>query len=370
LDRKFTPEKELDLSAPAEPIFGFCINPVDEPGTADARLYQGAIEDAKFGYSLDYQVAYCVEHHFSEYFPIPNPLMLFARIAAECPGLGFGTMVLVTPWHQPLRLAEEIAMLSVVCEGPLHLGLGRGNGIREYGGFDVDMEESVERFEESWEILRLALTGKPFTYQGHHLRVPTEVEIHPTPNQERINFYGAIANPDSAERIATLGLAPMCNGFLPFETQRAVMAAWDQKTLALGGSTDVGRPVVVSIVMADTDAEARNLAREYLPRFFRAAVKHYKVESNPYGRSKAFEAHAKMSQNLVRLSDPANLDPYMDVTFVGSAATVRRRVQEYLDCGFNNLMVMPSSPGIPQALRHDWLERFARDVAPAFSSRF
>ena len=56
----------------------------------------------------------------------------------------------------------------------------------------------------------------------------------------------------------------------------------------------------------------------------------------------------------------------MDVTCVGSAATVRQRIQDYLDCGFNNFMLMPSSPGIPQHLRHDWLTRFARDVAPHF----
>ena len=353
-----------------EPVFGFCINPVDEPGTDEDRLYQGAIEDARFGHALGYQVAYCVEHHFSDYFPIPNPLMLFARIAAECPGLGFGTMVLVTPWHQPVRLAEEIAMLSVVCEGPLHLGLGRGNGVREYGGFNVDMEESVDRYAETWEILRLAMTGKPFTYDGQYLRVPTEITIHPKPHPERINFYGAIANPDSAERIASLGLAPMCNGFLPFDTQRAVMAAWDKKTREMGRSTDVGRPVVVSIVMADSDDEAVVLARKYLPRFFRAAVKHYDVASNPYASVEAFKAHTKMSENLTRLSNPDNLGPYIDVTFVGSAETVRERVQEYLDCGFNNLMVMPSSPGIPQGLRHDWLERFAKEVAPEFSSRF
>jgi len=84
----------------------------------------------------------------------------------------------------------------------------------------------------------------------------------------------------------------------------------------------------------------------------------------------AFKAHTKMSENLTRLSNPDNLGPYIDVTFVGSAETVRERVQEYLDCGFNNLMVMPSSPGIPQGLRHDWLERFAKEVAPEFSSRF
>ena len=354
------------MPAPRQPIFGFTINPVDEPGTDEDILYRGAIEDAKFGYALGYEVAYVVEHHFSDYFPIPDPLMLFMNIAPQCPGLGFGTMVLVTPWHQPLRLAEQIAMLSVLTDGPLHLGLGRGNSPLEYEAFGVDMETTMERFEEAWRILDMATTGEPFSFHGKHLQVPQELRIHPKPHRDRMSFYGAIGNPDSAERIASLGLAPMSNGFLPFDQQRKIMAAWDEKTLEMGSSTDVGRPIVISLIMADTDDEARALGREYLPRFFRAGAAHYAIALDPYKHIKGYEAFSKLFANLEKLSDPANLGPYMDVTCVGSAATVRQRIEEYLDCGFNNFMLMPSSPGIPQHLRHDWLTRFARDVAPHF----
>jgi alkanesulfonate monooxygenase SsuD/methylene tetrahydromethanopterin reductase-like flavin-dependent oxidoreductase (luciferase family) len=350
--------------------FGFTIAPVDAPGTDDDRLYEICVQDAKFGHRLGYEVAYMVEHHFSDYFPIPNPLMLFMHLAPQCPGLGFGTMVLVTPWHQPLRLAEEIAMLSVVCDAPLHLGLGRGNAPLEYNAFDVPMEETQERFAEAWHILDLALTGEPFTYRGKYLSVPREVRIRPHPHRERITFYGAIGNPESAERIADLGLAPMSNGFLPFDLQKQIMARWDARTRARGGSTKVGRPVVVSCVMADTDEEARVLAREYLPRFFRLAAKHYEVDHDPYKNIKGYEAFSKLFAGLTRFSDPANLDPYIDVTFVGGAETVIRQVQNYIDCGFNNFMVMASSPGIPQGLRQEWLERFAKDVAPHFSAKF
>lgn len=353
-----------------EIVFGFTIAPADAPGASDDRLYDVCVEDAKFGERLGFEIAYVVEHHFSDYFPIPDPLLLFSHLAPQCPDLGFGTMVLVTPWHQPLRLAEQIAMLSVLCKNQLHLGLGRGNAPLEYEAFGVPMDETQDRFAETWRILDRAMTGEPFTFEGRHLAVRREVRIRPQPHRERMTFYGAIGNPESAERIADLGLAPMSNGFLPFDMQKQIMARWDARARARGFSVDVGRPVVISCVMADTDAEARDLAREYLPRFFALAARHYEVDRDPYKNIKGYEAFSKLFAGLTRFSDPANLDPYMDVTLVGGAETVRRQIESYLDCGFNNFMVMAASPGIPQGLRQEWLERFAKDVAPHFSPRF
>ena len=106
--------------------FGFMIAASDVEPTPDLDLYRGMIEDARFGYELGFRTVWTPEHHFSSYFPTPSPLMLMSNIAARCPGLGLGTMVLVTPWHNPVRLAGEIAMLSLMSDAPLHLGLGRG----------------------------------------------------------------------------------------------------------------------------------------------------------------------------------------------------------------------------------------------------
>jgi luciferase-like monooxygenase len=69
------------------------------------------------GAKLGYDAAWVVEHHFSDYYPTPSPLLLLSHIAARCPGFGLGTAVLVTSWHQPLRMAEEIAMLRLLDVG-------------------------------------------------------------------------------------------------------------------------------------------------------------------------------------------------------------------------------------------------------------
>ena len=55
-----------------------------------------------------------IEHHFSDYFPTPSPLILASHIAGRFPELSLGTCVVVLPWYEPLRLAGEIAMLSLL----------------------------------------------------------------------------------------------------------------------------------------------------------------------------------------------------------------------------------------------------------------
>lgn len=348
--------------------FGFMISAVDEIGTPDQIAYDLMIQDARFGQQLGYSTAWMVEHHFSDYFPQPSPLVLLSHIAGQCPGLGLGTMVLVTPWHNPLRLAGEIAMLSLIAKGELHLGLGRGNAPLEYEAFDIKMEEAKQRFEEAYRIVALALAGKPFTFAGKHLRVPREVRIRPQPDLRRIRIYGAIGNPASATKIAELGLPPISNGTLPFDTQEQVLKTWTEVARRNGRPTDVLKPVSVSCFIADTDREADALARRLLPPWFKLQVEHYSFDAARHRDLPDYQPFAATHERRVKLTDPKNLDPFLDVSLVGSPDTVRRRVQRYIDTGFNHIILQVATPGIPQHLRHLWLERFAREVAPHFAA--
>ena len=151
------------------------IGAVDAEGASDATLYREAVGDARLAQELGYEAVWLVEHHFSDYYPTPSPMVFLSHIAARCPGFGLGTAVIVTPWHHPLRIAEEIAMLSLITDGPIRIGLGRGNAPLEYEAYGVEMSEAKDRFEECWEIVQLALKAKPFTYTGKHLSVPREV---------------------------------------------------------------------------------------------------------------------------------------------------------------------------------------------------
>ena len=89
-----------------KPIEFACqLSPVERPGTSDFRLYDEAMSDARLGHALGYTTGWVIEHHFSDYYPVPNPLMLLSNVAAQCPGFGLGTSVMVLPWYNPIRLA-------------------------------------------------------------------------------------------------------------------------------------------------------------------------------------------------------------------------------------------------------------------------
>jgi len=350
--------------------FGFQLAQADVAGASDASLMRSMLDDAVLFYSLGYDTAWVLEHHFSDYHPQPSPFAMLAHIAALCPGIGLGTMVLVTPWHQPVRLAGEIALLSQLSQGPLHLGLGRGAAPLEYEAFGIPMPEAKQRFEDTWRIIERAMQGGPFSYQGKILSVAREIEIRPRPVTERINFYGAIGNPASATKIADLGLSPISNGTLPFSVQRDTLKAWRERMTGNGLPTDEYKPVAPIMMIADTDAKADALARKYLPRWFEMQVEHYAFDAARHHDIPDYRPFAETHKRRIHMTNPDNLDPLIEVSLVGSPETVREKLEEYIDIGFDAFILSTAMPGIPPALRAEWMTRFAHEIAPPYAPHF
>lgn len=346
--------------------FAFAVAPTGEAGLSDAALYKEVLADCKLGDSLGYDAAWFLEHHFTDYFPTPSPLLFMSYIAAHCPTLGLGTCVLVTPWYQPIRLAEEIAMLTHLSQGELHLGLGRGTAKLEYDAYGVDMEEARDRFREGVEILQRAFSGAAFRYDGDDYRIEREVRIRPEPQTDRIHLYGAIGSPPSATIMADLGLPPLCVSQFPPHVLEKIMANWNERATENGLEASSARPIAVNIFMADTDDEARDIARRHLAPFFALQAEHYEAEADHWQNIKGYEQFSRFFANLEKLADPANLDPFMDLNMIGASDTVAERLRGFLDLGYNYIVLQCATEGIPRATRHDTLRRFAADVAPNF----
>ena len=190
--------------------FGITVGPVmpaaqDGPA-GDRERYRAMLEDCRYGQSLGFGSVWVLEHHFTDYYPSPSPLLFLSHVAAACPGLGLGTAVIVLPWYEPVRFAEELAMLSIMTDAELHIGLGRGVARIEYDARAIDMAHSRDLFREHYEIADGLLSGAPFRYEGVHATIPRQVTLRPGPARERIHFYGACNNPGTAERMAEMGL--------------------------------------------------------------------------------------------------------------------------------------------------------------------
>jgi len=348
--------------------FGFQAAPVG--GKSDTALYREVVEDCRQGQALGYEGVWLLEHHFSDYYPTPSPLVHMAHIAAACPGLGLGTSVLVLPWYQPLRLAEELAMVNAMTDGPLHIGVGRGTAKLEYDAYSVDMNEARGRFEEAYRIIRTALAGEPFSFEGRYYDVNRKVGIRPLTDTSKIDFFGAIGSPASAAIMGKLGLPPLCNSQFPHYMLAKILGRWRESATEAGQPTGGNVPISAKFFIADTDAEAEELGRKYYPYFFDLQARHYEVDDNHWDGIPEYAAFSKMFANLKAMADPANVGPFMNQSLVGTPETIARRIEGLAEIGFNYFLVSCTVPGVPQSLRHEQYERFAKEVAPHFSAAF
>lgn len=122
------------------------------------------------------------EHHATPYGLMNSPNLLAASAAQRTKNaklLIYGNLL---PLHNPLRLAEEIAMLDCLSNGRIICGIARG-AAREYRFFGVPMSESRSRFEEAYEIMIGAWTQDTFTYQGQ-FNSYEDLAIWPRPIQQ------------------------------------------------------------------------------------------------------------------------------------------------------------------------------------------
>ena len=348
--------------------FGFLAVPADEPGVSDADLYHGLLESCAFHRELGLDTAWLIEHHFSNYYPSPSPTVLMGHIAGRFPELALGTCVLVAPWYDPLRLAGEIAMLSNLTARPLYLGLGRGTAKYEYDAFGLDMNEARDRFAEVWQVLDLAMEGEPFTFQGRHIQVTTPVRIRPRPIRERVAFFGAIGSASSTTVMADLGLAPMCTSFGALTPE--LLPAWERRAREAGTFDRVSplRPLLVNVIVADTDDAAVEEAKRYMPRFMQAQVDHYGAHHVAIAEIKGYEAWNATFAGWKRLTDPAEIPSWTPGQIIGSPATVAGRVRDFVDAGFNHIILHTVVPGTPRVVQRRWAERFALEVAPQFAA--
>src|SRR5215475_5140575 len=92
---------------------------------SDQEVYRA---DLALAEGLGFQSVWGVEHHFTDYTMCPDVLQFLSYIAGHSRKVELGSMVVVLPWHDPMRVAEEVSMLDNLSGGRLMLGLGRGAG--------------------------------------------------------------------------------------------------------------------------------------------------------------------------------------------------------------------------------------------------
>jgi alkanesulfonate monooxygenase SsuD/methylene tetrahydromethanopterin reductase-like flavin-dependent oxidoreductase (luciferase family) len=152
-------------------------------GTDPRQIIAQTTEQVQYAEELGFCSAWLAEHHFTRYSMVCSSLILATHLAAYTRTIRLGTAVLVSPLHNPLRLAEDTAMLDLVSDGRLDVGFGRGTSGYEYAGYNVDPQESQERFRDSIHIVQGLWTTPAFNYKSR-FNTLEQVNLVPMPVQK------------------------------------------------------------------------------------------------------------------------------------------------------------------------------------------
>ena len=300
---------------------------------------------------LGFESIWMTEHHFSNYSISPNPLQYLTWLAGKTgPNVRLGTQVVVVPWRDPVRLAEEIAVLDHVSDGRAIIGFGRGLARMEYEGLRVDQNMARQLFDE---IVPMVIDAFETGYiEGGEIFKQPRREIRPRPFKSlKGRVFCAAGSPASMVSAAKIGLGrlylgqpmvgggstgpikrdangpvardsgdaagparpfqpqdptahkeppgqklpPRTDGIEPANAQSAEDAwleAWHE---AHPGVTPVA-PFASNLVFIDESADkAMELCRVYAANTFRAAVKNYELMSSHHGGIKGYEAYKSIT---------------------------------------------------------------------------
>jgi alkanesulfonate monooxygenase SsuD/methylene tetrahydromethanopterin reductase-like flavin-dependent oxidoreductase (luciferase family) len=227
-------------------------------------------------------------------------------------------MVVVLPWHDPLRVAEEVAMLDNLSGGRVVLGLGRGAGRVEFDGFRVPMDESRPRFVESAEMLLRALETGTCEYEGTFIHQPP-VAVRPEPFASfKGRTYAAAVSPESSRIMAELGVGVLVIPQKPWAEAAAELEQYRSIYREVNGS-EAPAPVCAGWVFCDPDAgRAEEQARQYIGGYYRSVLDHYEFAQATLGQTKGYEYYGKMAEKISSYGDDRITQFFVDLQIWGT----------------------------------------------------
>jgi len=338
------------------------------PGRArpDVDVYRDDLRLADLCEPLGFDSIWSVEHHFTDYTMCPDVVQFLTYMAGRTQRVALGSMVVVLPWHDPMRVAEEVSMLDNISGGRMILGLGRGAGKVEFEGFRVPMDESRERFVEAAQMLLEGLEKGYCEFDGRFVRQP-RADIRPAPFKSfRGRTYAAAVSPESVKIMAELGVGILIIPQKPWPEVARELVEYHALYRQINGA-EPPPPISAGWTFCDADPErAREEARRWIGGYFRTVLDHYQFGGEHMKTTRGYEYYAKMTDKIHAYGDEKVIDFFVDLQVWGTPEQcydrildIRRRV------GNDHFVGVFSYAGMPAAEAERSLRLFARDVMPA-----
>src|SRR5262245_8259499 len=213
-----------------------------DPAWSEQAVYDSGLKQMLAAESLGYHSVWLAEHHFNDYGICPAPPVLASFVAARTTTLRLGMGVSLLPLHHPVDLAEQLAVLDVLREGRLDVGIGRGGTFQDYQTFQSDRSDSRKRVEEGIALMRECWGARPFDFQGR-FHSAEDLHVRPRPTQQpHPPLYMAANSEDSVRSGARLGLPTLSAFFVPIDELRRRHDVYRDEALSAGhAETEIER---------------------------------------------------------------------------------------------------------------------------------
>jgi alkanesulfonate monooxygenase SsuD/methylene tetrahydromethanopterin reductase-like flavin-dependent oxidoreductase (luciferase family) len=277
-------------------------------------------------------------------------------------------MVIVLPWHNPVRVAEDIVMLDTLL-GPDRKGMygvGRGAGRREFKGLGIDMAESKGRFYEELEVIKAALTEDRFSYEGEFYSYE-DVELRPKPRDaQRIidQLYISWISRSTVASAGPTGLKPIVIPQKPWTEYIEELGEFSQLREEAG--YEPSPPIVaMTLYCGETEEEARAGADRYFPEYGDSALRNYELKGKHFAGTKGYEEYAKLSDKIQGQDDVFG-DLFLENHIWGTPEQCIAKIQAFAELiGPSELVFFCryGTMGHEEAMKN--MELFAKEVLPA-----
>ena len=350
----------------------FTIVPWHENHTQEQSLRE-ALEQIELADRLGLDEVWLGEHRFSRHGLLSGIFSFLGQVVARTTHVRIGTAVIVLPLHNPILVAEEVAMLDVLSGGRIDLGIGSGYQRQEFEGIGVDMEESRERFVESVEVMIKAWTEETLTYNGRFTNVDN-LWVLPKPVQKPYPplFQAVSTSPESIDFAAKHQIQVKAGGPTDILGRAPeVIRMWREKMDQYGHPhAHLDPPMAKAIYVAPTMEEAESDPIElenFSSRILSSVGESGHVIGMPTDRDgklpRGYEAWAGRQTDRNRRDDPghAGLPPLR-----GTPEVVIERIKETQAQGINHIFGAFGFPGLPHEKVMRSIELFATEVMPHF----
>jgi hypothetical protein len=152
-----------------------------DPDPNFAGYYRSMLDICAWADSLGFEEVFVGEHHGAEDSYIPSPIVLLSAVAARTEQIKIHVSALLITMYQPLRLAEDLAILDIISKGRLRMTAGMGYRPHEFAMFGVDFKTRLATYLENIEVLKKAWSGQEFDYRGVKVRITPRPTQRPGP---------------------------------------------------------------------------------------------------------------------------------------------------------------------------------------------